>query len=283
MTFTAVYDLDLSPPTYDAVAFLLAAEGMRRANNETDMEIVISPGRRGGFRADTLWPQDVAVRRKLLDAVVKPMFGLLPSVKSVVERKGVSGEWGYGASKYGASTMVKCLNKGLRPLRAPQPVKMDRPYVTITLREAEHWPSRNSNVPEWLKAGAEISGRGYRVIFIRDTHKAGEDFPAETDRIAAIDLTHRANLYAGAYMNLGTGNGPPLVSLAMDCPTLIVNPARAGAICCDEKYLAASGFEVGSFNAPGNPPHQGYVWKPDTEENILSGFVILRDRLREAA
>ncbi len=82
-------------------------------------------------------------------------------------------------------------------------------YVTITLREAEHWPHRNSNLPEWGKFAKYLKKQGERVIIVRDTAKAAEKFiDYQTDPLAATNLDARLRLYEGAKCNLFTSAGP---------------------------------------------------------------------------
>lgn len=98
--------------------------------------------------------------------------------------------------------------------------------MTITLREAEHWPERNSNVPEWLAAGKQIADRGFDVIFVRDNFKIDEPLPGVgTFPAAARHLNSRADLYAMAACNMFVGNGPAWFALALDVPVLMLSLA----------------------------------------------------------
>src|SRR5262249_31970934 len=65
--------------------------------------------------------------------------------------------------------------------------------VTITLRECDYWPHRNSNIFEWLKFAHWLRhARGERVVFIRDTRFANSPVDDwETCRAAASDLELR--------------------------------------------------------------------------------------------
>ncbi len=85
----------------------------------------------------------------------------------------------------------------------------DRPYV-ITLREADHWPSRNSKVGEWIKFAKTLDRR---VIFVRDTAKAYETISGfETCPEASIDIHKRLALYQKATMNFSVCNGPIILA-----------------------------------------------------------------------
>jgi hypothetical protein len=85
----------------------------------------------------------------------------------------------------------------------------DNPYV-ITLREADHWPSRNSRVEEWIKFAKTLDRR---VIFVRDTAKAHEPIEGfETCPEASIDVHKRLALYARAKMNFAVCTGPMMLA-----------------------------------------------------------------------
>ncbi len=82
--------------------------------------------------------------------------------------------------------------------------------VTITLREAEHWRHRNSNLPEWIEL-AHILKSSYneRIVFVRDTAKAAEPiFGYETHPIASTNLEARLALYENSKCNLFSAGGP---------------------------------------------------------------------------
>lgn len=82
-------------------------------------------------------------------------------------------------------------------------------YVALTLREAKHWPHRNSHLPEWLKFADYLKAKGYRPIFVRDTAKADEAIEGyETYPMAAKDIDVRMAFSEGALCNVGVSNGP---------------------------------------------------------------------------
>jgi hypothetical protein len=82
-------------------------------------------------------------------------------------------------------------------------------FVTLTLREAEHGPHRNSNLREWTALADYLDQQGIHVIFVRDTAKAAEPIDGfATDPIAATNLEARLNLYESAKCNLFSAGGP---------------------------------------------------------------------------
>ena len=195
--------------------------------------------------------------------------------------------------------LVDQIRSGVRPLRAhvQAPGGRHSDLVTITLREAEHWPSRNSNVAEWIKAAAVLRRLGLRVIFVRDTIKAGcpippqrETFPTremaleagtlidaaegtafETAPAASIDIPARAYLYASAMLNMGVNNGPMWLAAAMDAPTLVMRPLDDGPNLCKAEYFVRAGIPSQDGTIPGMP-NVTIGWGTDSAENILKTF-----------
>lgn len=278
----AIYDLSVSPPTYDFIAFLLSAEAERRQYGFSHIDILVVRGPDNGFRRDNLPPREPERREAMLRNIVLPMAGLLPTCKSieVVERDRVRGfmaradgvfPYGYTPeapkASYGLAHQVAAHKAGVFPLG----VRINRrelSVVTITLREADYWPSRNSNFQEWLKFAEWAKGNGKRVIFIRDLSRVGEDIPGfECDHEASVDLIKRAERYASAGLNLGTCNGPMAMVAAMPQANVIqFTSFRDDAPVISEDFYARCGFPKGSqFGRPGHK----IVWAEDTCENII--------------
>lgn len=271
----ACYDLSRCPPTYDVVAFLAHAELERLRRREDHIDVHILPGPQGGFRRDTLWPHSIAERRQLLENVVLPMCRLLPSVREVVvedRRESVDG-WGKGDYLISLPAIMSALRQGSRPLRAntPEPIAHDGPYITFTLREAEHHPLRNSRVAEWVRAANVLRLRGHQVAVMRDAAKA-EAPPIDNlqpSAVASTRLDLRAGAYARASLNVGICNGPMWMSIFMGAPTLMLRPTtnEAGG-CYDDAFYARWGLPRGS-QLPTSPPSQRLVWEEDTCDNIV--------------
>lgn len=267
----ACYDLARCPPTYDAVAFLALAEVERKRRGDEHIDVRILPGPAGGFRRDSLWPHLVEERVKLRDSVLVPLCHLLPSVRSVEvapDRRPLASEWGAGQYYIGLPQILEALRAGAR-LLGHRGVRHPH-LITLTLREADHWPLRNSRVEEWARAARELEGLGWQVVVIRDSAHAGEPLDGvTTDSIASRDLLARALLYRWAGLNVGVSNGPMWLSIFMDAPTLMLRPTtHAAGGCYDNHYYARCGLPPGS-QLPTSPPHQRLVWEEDTCGNIV--------------
>lgn len=276
----AVYDLSCCPPSFDVVSFLLWIEQERLARGEAHVEIDILPGPAGGFRQDSLWPHTIAERIALRDKIVVPMCSMLPSAKRVTVCKerfeADQGAIGYGEYSMHFRRFVAAMSECIRPLRPRSHIKYDPERITITLRECDHWPERNSNLPEWLESARRIERRGYRVVFVRDTLKAGEVLPGYTiDPAAAIDLDYRGALYRSSACNLFVSNGPAWFAMACGAATIMFKPANdALGRCYGSEWLKSCGIPIGSRTIPGASAYQTLVWKEDTADVILDALSV---------
>ena len=228
----------------------------------------------GGFRKDKLWPFTFDERVKMRDRVAMPICRLLPAVRDVqvLNTRPATG-FGVGEIRHMWRELVQACRAGVRPLRmlaVPDPN-----LVTITLRECEHWPERNSNVPVWLRAGAEIAREfGKRVVFVRDTLQAGCALPgAFVHTMASMHIPIRAGLYRSAYCNLFVSNGPAWLSIALDAPTMIFKPVtERSSPVSSAKFFEHCGVKRGG-QLPGAPSYQRLVWSNDNEiEPIVNAF-----------
>jgi hypothetical protein len=275
---TAYYDLAFSPPTYDIVAFLSAAEIERRKGGDANpMQVVILPGPKDGFRNDRFWPFSISMREQMRDRVAAPMCNMMPctSVKIAEFRPKVPnpGSIGFAQSLYGLRVHVDALRRGIRPLRAPLTLRTKPKQVTITLRESEHWPERNSNANAWLEAALEIRLRGYDVMVVRDSARADAQFgDFATSPPASRDLEKRAQLYGSSACNLFVNNGPAWFALALDAPVLMLKPTVEGLMrTCSAGYFRECGIEPGG-QIPGSPKYQRIEWAEDRADAIVTGF-----------
>jgi len=159
----------------------------------------------------------------------------------------------------GAAAQVSGLLAGVKP-------------VVITLREAEHWPHRNSNVEAWLQFADWLKAQGELVIFVRDTAKAMLPLSHPTYPAASIDIDIRTALYAAAKAHLGVSNGPATIPWFLDIPSLLfldVKPDDYPYQPNTARFLREQmGLEVGG-QFPWLRPDQRFVWAPDNFHDIF--------------
>jgi hypothetical protein len=275
-TLNCFYDLSVSPPTYDIISFLCRAEQQRVESGKHGIEVTLLPGPASGFRRDNLWPFTVAERVTVRDRVAVPLCRLLPScvrVETASERPAAAAGVGFGKPMYGLAEFVTAYRAGVRPLRARR-LARDPELVTITLREAEHWPARNSNIAAWIAAADEIKRRGYRVVFVRDTSRFSDPVPGfDICPEASVDIARRAELYAAAAVNLGVSNGPLWMALAMDAPVLMLRPTLERSLSVFGAAFYAHCGVPSRGQLPGAPAWHRLAWSDDdTASEIVTAF-----------
>jgi hypothetical protein len=271
------YDFGRSLPNYDVVSFLCALEQERIRLGEDKVSITFIPGSRGGFGFDRLWPDNIEQRIKLRDNVAMPLCRLLPSCASIALASSREGQRGFGVGRWwgGPSHIAGACTVGVRPLRSHYKIDcgVDN-IVTITLREAEHWPVRNSNVAEWIKAALHIRKQGFKPVFIRDTCKAYELIEGfDCYPKASLSIAERSRLYASAILNMGVSNGPVWLALCMDVPLAMLRPVEdsKGGTCATSVYFERCGIPRGG-QVPGSPDYQQLFWTSDRSFEIINAF-----------
>jgi hypothetical protein len=272
----ACYDLAQCPPTYDVVAFLARAEIERLSRGEEGLDLRILPGPKNGFRDDLLWPQDIGVRESMLKQIVWPMMEMLPSMKSIrreiTPNDATPYHGAFGAHQYMISlpSIMDGLRHGCRPLRPVSPMEKDPKLITITLRESDHHPRRNSNLGVWLKVAWELTKVGYSVTIIRDTARVDTPISFEgvnrnrpvVDKLASTDLHRRSQLYDAAILNLGVNNGPMWLAIFMNAPVMMFKVTTDIGGCYNDEFYRSYGLNRGG-QLPTSPVYQSLVWEDD--------------------
>lgn len=264
---------------FDFVNWLVEAEMQRRAEGApAPLKVGFWFGRDG--KAGLSEPH----RQQMFDKVLRPMLAFVGAVESEE------------AAQSGRSNEVYTARDVVRRVRAGQPLprmwathdavaKMGRyqDCVTITLREAEEWPHRNSNIEAWLKFAGDLKARGERVVFVRDTAMAWqppidgfEDCP-----LASTDLHARMALYQLARMNYFVANGPTLLAIyGYANYRIFLNLQPDGhAFLSDTPSFWRNkvGVEPGG-QFPWALHNQRIVWSPDTYEAISSEWESMKQR-----
>lgn len=261
------YDVPNGQLSYDFLPWLIDAEMTRiREGAPAPLKVCFWFGRDG--KTGVTLPS----RRQMLDNVVKPMLDLVGAIESR--------SMGRSKAFFGMRDIV-------RASRAGEPVPMlkrllkdnypDRKgSVTITLREAPHWPHRNSNLEAWRRFARWLVDRGEHVIFVRDTAKADEALPGfATYPPGSRWLHNRMDLYHGARANLGVSNGPMSLCWFTDKPWLqfiALNEDGHPYWPNTPKYWREiHGIEAGG-QWPWARPGQRLVWGEDSFDNLVEAW-----------
>lgn len=277
-TFTACYDLAVSPPTYDFFPFLAQAERARLAMGRERIDLVIQPGLKDGFRDDGL-PPDLIERRSMLLRVVLAGARLLPSVSDVVcfgQRTNISCDFPARydvmrpTSHYGAFA----LKNGHRCLRATEAAKRaikrrfdGMRFATITLRQSAYWPGRNSNLKAWTAAADYLKEYNITPVFVPDTHGVAPHGYASAE-LASWDIDLRMAIYEAAEVNLGVANGPLALCILSNAKYVMWKLVSNDAAPAHKvEFYRSHGIEVGDqFGENGR-----LIWEDDSTESVIKG------------
>lgn len=259
------YNVTKSPVSYDFIAWLIDQDMERKAQN------IISPLKVGFFFGrDGKTGMGDEYRQLMLNEVCRPAMEMIGAEEDPVATQGKFKE--FFSFKY----TVENFNKGI-PLTKFKSTKVlkdykPRSYVTITLREADHWPHRNSKLKEWTKFATWLETQGERVVFVRDTVKADERIEGfETFPEASKDLYARVALYQNAKCNMFVANGPGALCFFGDAPWLgffEIDDEGAYNAAKTVFWKECCGVEVGN-QFPWSTDKQQIVWQPDYYTNLV--------------
>lgn len=275
---TAFYDLSAAPYSHDSGTFAMLAvlEGCDR--------MVVVPG----CRSQDVSRYTEAERTRRIETMIVPFARCLGLDVVVAKNRDDAMRFyekdcfpvGYHIhqnpnSNHQWRTLLSRMpaDLSLRPSAAS--VEAMRPYagaVVISFREQKHiQPKRNSLVGEWLKAAAEMTKMGYRVVIIPDTGKpapvAGFEYCVE----AAMDEEKRIALMQGALVNMGSMSGNFGWGFSINVPMVLfvrIQPESANNNASTWK----------KFGIPEKTqPHwfkdnQRLFWGMDNAQNILAEF-----------
>ncbi len=217
-------------------------------------------------------PENFSKRRAMFKNVLLPLVGMFGAVHED------SAIYGRRYNTYSLRPIVESYLKGEKVPKLKSKLEAQfhgNPPVTITLREADRWPHRNSNLEAWMKFARYLEGKGERVIFVRDTAKADEPLDGFTTyKPAAIDLNARLALYQSAKANLFVSNGPWTLALFGNVPWLMfveISLAQPFHANFPNWWRQHHGIAEGQ-QFPWCTPQQRIMWKTDSYENMVKAW-----------
>jgi hypothetical protein len=247
-TLVAVYDLDVSPLTFDVPWFYVGAELEQRKRSLKYLEIVIVPGRNQGVRfEDENYERSVDRKSRIwrLHNVLVPCAQLLRSRPSIhlansrmraeayLRRCSHVFPEGYRVRKpasfdaaemavvtsdlttYGMAAYFSSGEVGRRYTEQwRERVNAAPRLVVITLRYCSYMPDRNSDLAAWLDFAKSLDRSRYTVVIIPDVDTAYDAAMADFEkdfhllREAAFSLRLRMAFYEAAFLNMSVNCGP---------------------------------------------------------------------------
>jgi hypothetical protein len=249
---TAVYDLNVTPITYDFAFFLAAAEVFALKNNKRAFKVLFVPQDGGKveneasdkYRSTVVAQEnmnyDVQTFKWRFENVILPLMNIYPACigHSILPNKSDTSEAIKGKFLYPEfyserfqaydyyRDVVSSKNKffgflasiqGKRYIESWKKLNnINGKIVTITLRQSNFDSSRNSKVGEWVKFAQFIRKNGYIPVFIPDTEACFEHEPRLDGFIVfeapCWNLGIRVALYEVADLNFFTPNGPMAIA-----------------------------------------------------------------------
>jgi hypothetical protein len=312
----AVYDLSKGPITYDFTHFLMIAERFRQLAGRTGIYVIFVPGPGDGFRHAT--PRDSFLNRdrKLwrLANLLAPCALLLPRcvgtticatredaaalLRTLPQDCIFPGVYSLDAPicPYGMPQVQKQAASGsgdIRAFRAP-PLAAElvrrwfteiagaKPVVSITLRQSDFQPERNSNPQAWRSFAEFCIAQGFHPVFIPDTEallagqKTGfEDFTVL--ELPALSVGYRMAVYQESFVNAMVNNGPyGLCAYHPEARYLVFKMLNPTVPTCTAAFLAAQGIHP-NRQLPFAGPHQTLVWELDEQDAITTAFTQMVD------
>ena len=313
---TAFYDFEVSPVTFDFADFLALAELARRRHGVEALHIVIVPARSGEFRADDSTFEEDDKRWRLYN-ILLPSCALLPRFAGLTVcqsrahaedlEKSLEGpvfpedySTGQPRADFMLSGIVAAAVQGEQIPKFRTTAQAAtytgrwlsryagaRRAISITLREATHEPSRNSDLAEWAAFAKRLDPKLYLPVFVRDTERAFDAVPPELQEFlicpfAPVNLDLRIALYENCWLNLMVPNGPGVICwLDERIRLLMFKMLTEASNNASSLYVASQGLKIGG-QAPFATPFQRMVWEPDTLEVIEREFAAMVERIGDA-
>jgi len=307
----ACFDLDIAPPGFNVLNFLVLADIARAELGLTAIHVLFVPGRADGFRAEDIEYPAINKQWRLRQICIAAL-SLLPSCcgHTVCASRGqaerlLAGQahvfpFGYGVDKpladHDYSTIIRAAAAGHRVDRLQVPAQAriyarkwlervagGRRVVTITLRESSYDVHRSSRNDDWLAFARELAADGYCPVIVRDTECAFADdadcgdlpvFPH-----AAVNLELRAALYAEAWLNSGINQGPwTLWHFLPAVPYLCIYVIDRMYDDWHDYHINQTGFRVGA-DMPFARGVQVTFWGDDGLEHLRRAFHDVAARL----
>lgn len=307
----AVYDLSVGPVTYDFIYFLMLAEHYRATSGRRGLFIIFVPAPGDGFRHISRRDHFLDRDRKSwrLHNLLIPCATLVPHcvgthlcasreeaaalLREVPPEHVFPSEFSLDAPTcpYSLPQIFQQAQHGpdVRALRAPplaaaltqrwlRELGGGKPVVSITLRQSDFQPQRNSDLAAWRQLAGACTRMGFHPVFIPDTEALLSGQAAALDgftplTLPALSVGYRLAIYETCFLNMLTNNGP--AALCMFHPSAraqIFKLIVASVPTCTAQYFVSQGLLPGA-QLPFAGPGQTITWQDDDADSLERSFV----------
>jgi hypothetical protein len=300
---TAVYDLNVNAITYDFAFFLAAAELFTLKNKKSAFVVLFVPRRDDQFvevnYQIVLGEENMKWR---FENIILPLTSIYPACighsilpKTSDVSEAIKGKFLYPefyserfpAADYYRDVFTSKNNffgfsasiQGKRYIESwKKNNKITGKIVTITLRQYNWDPIRNSKVDEWIKFAQFVKEKGYTPVFVPDTDACFEQDPRLDEFIVfeatCWNLGIRMALYEGVDLNFFSHNGTAAIAiLNKNAASISMKQMAPGSITSTAEVFTKRGVSVGQKTYDFFNDHfQKISWEDDTFENICEEF-----------
>lgn len=315
-TLFAFYDLGTAPLTFNFVHFLILAEMHRLEMGYARIHIVIVPGTTDGY-GGTMSNDSYLLQQGRdwrLSNVIVSGCRLLPSCKGITlcasRQEAHEMQESISRAVFPAGYRCNIPHRGRRAthafalrsviqktaenipvayIQASQYARNfvkswcdaradSRPIVSVTLRDHEYMPDRNSDIESWAKFCRWASDLGFFPVIVPDTESLHRKTAPELNGIAicceaAINIDVRTALYEQSYISLHTGAGPNALLYHNKNTRYVILKliVESHSESTAEFFENTNGIKVGQ-QLPWSKPWQRLAYVDDSFENIRRQF-----------
>jgi hypothetical protein len=307
-----VYDLSVSPITFDFASYLAAAEVERRLRGLEGINVILMMEPRQGVRDEGPDYESIvnkAARLWRIRNMLLPMLGFLPTVRGIAvcasreqARALIASDprrlypsdyrlflprnpdkWViHEHARHGVPIwpMFRATDHGRRLVGEflEREAKGRRPIV-MTLRNYPYTPQRNSRNADWLTFADGLDLSRYAPIFVHDADTVMQQPPADFSHhivfdAASVNLEIRMALYEAAWLNMALMAGPTELCWYNERARYLLFIAVGSAAVQTEAALIRNGHQIGR-DLDFAKPYQRIVWQLDELATIRREFLAM--------
>jgi hypothetical protein len=303
---TAIYDLNVSPITYDFSYFLAGAELFTLKNKKRAFVVLFVLQDSHKIKNEVSQEYRIAVDEENMkwrfENIILPLMSIYPAcighsilpkrsdISKAVKGKILYPEFyserfptaDYYREVYSSKNKIvgfSALIQGKRYIESWKKFNIiNDQIITITLREYNYDTSRNSNVEEWVKFAKFISEKGFTPVFIPDTDACFEHDPRLDGFIVfeapCWNLGIRMALYEGVDLNFFSSSGTVTIAqLNRKVSSIAMKHFAPGSLHATTELNQERGISVGQKSYDMfDDQFQILSWEDDKFENICEEF-----------
>ena len=306
-----IYDMEVSPCSYDFLTFLYTAEVCRIRRKLDKIKLYIVKATHGDFRQDSL--RSTIQNENYFNNVIIPGISLLGSCVSFSWSSREELAWlnvtnatqifprGYSVAnptaEYVGRELVASKVRGdkIAAFKAPEYAEKlakkfhqsldGKNFITVTLRELEREDPddiRKMKIDVWKSIFKKIQEMGIVPVIIRDTQNVFNE-PLFEDAVelslASLHLPFRVAIYEKALLNFIKTNGPIVTLLFGNAPGIILfEPDNKNFSTSDNWFIEKFGMVRGS-QFPMQTKNTICIWGSENESLITDLIEISKQNL----